>query len=209
MRPTKRTIAWATGAAWLALACASPIRTEHDASPSADFSRYATFAWIGESPLAPTAEGSGSGGEPRRVDEGMIQRAVEGELEARGYRPAPADAADLLVAFQVGSEQKVVEQPVAARATVYTAGNSPGSWYRSAPVRTRTYTQGTLSLEFFARSTHEAVWVGWASKRITGSDEPGPLIHAAVQRILADFPPAATPGPPGRPAPPPPDRRSY
>jgi hypothetical protein len=188
MRQRSRTIARVAGAAWLALACASPIRTEHDASPSADFSRYATFAWIGESPLAPAAGGSGSGGEPRRVDEGMIRSAVEAELEARGYRSAPSDAADLLVAFEVGSEKKVVEEPVAGRATVYTAGYSHGSWYRSAPVRTRTYTEGTLSLDFFDRGSREAVWVGWASKRITGADEPGPLIREAVRRILEDFP---------------------
>jgi hypothetical protein len=55
-------------------------------------------------------------------------------------------------------------------------------------VRTRTYTEGTLSLEFFERSSHEAVWVGWASKRITGSDEPEPLIREAVARILESFP---------------------
>jgi hypothetical protein len=184
----RRTFARAAGVACLALACASPIRTEHDASPSADFSRYATYAWIGESPLAPAAAESGSQGEPRRVDEGMIRSAVEAELAARGYRPAPSDAADLLVAFEVGSEKKVVEEPVAGRATVYTAGYSYGTWYRSAAVRTRTYTKGTLSLDFFDRSSHEAVWVGWASKRITGADEPGPLIREAVRRILLDFP---------------------
>jgi hypothetical protein len=188
MRTRHRAIARAAGAIGLALACAIPIRTAYDANPNADFARYATFAWIGESPLAPAAEASGSGGEPRRIDEAMIQRAVDAGLDARGYRQAPQDAADLLVAFQVGSESRVVERPVAGRATVYTASNSPGRWYRSAAVHTRTYTQGTLSLEFFDRRTHEAVWVGWASRRITGATEPGPVIQEAVTRILEDFP---------------------
>jgi hypothetical protein len=193
MRIRSRAIALAAGASWLALACASPIRTEHDASPTAEFSRYATYAWIGESPLAAAAAGSGIRREPRRVDEGMIRRAVDAELEARGYRTAAPDAADLLVGFEVGSEKKVVEEQVPGRATVYTAGYSYGTWYRSAPVRIRTYTEGTLSLEFFERSSHQAVWVGWASKRITGSDQPEPLIREAVARILEAFP-ARRPG---------------
>jgi hypothetical protein len=89
----------------------------------------------------------------------------------------------------------VVEEPVPGRATVYTGGYSYGTWYRSAPMRTRTYTEGTLSLAFFERGSREAVWVGWASKRITGADEPEPLIQDAVARILQAFPARSQPEP--------------
>jgi len=184
MRGRLAAIALAAGACGLALACASPIETAHDQSPAADFSRYATYAWIGE--LEP--EGASRERSARRVDEAMVRRAVDPQLAARGYRLVAPDAADLLVGFDIGSEKKVVQEQVPGRATVYTGGYSHGGWYRSAPVRTRTYTEGTLSLEFFARESHEAVWVGWASKRISGSDEPEPLIQAAVARILEDFP---------------------
>jgi len=78
---------------------------------------------------------------------------------------------------------------------VYSGGYSTGTWYRSAPVRTRTYTEGTLSLEFFERTSHEAAWVGWASKRITGADDPEALIQEAVARILEEFPTRPNPGP--------------
>jgi hypothetical protein len=177
----------ALGAAtWLLLACASPIETAYDQSPQADFSRYATWAWIGESPTAAPVPASVRAA--RRVDEGMIRRAVEAQLAARGYRLAPADEADLLVGFELGKEQKTVVEPVPGRSTVYTGGYSYGTWYRSAPVRTRTWTEGTLSLDFFARESHQAVWVGWGSKRITGLDQPEPLIQDAVARILKDFP---------------------
>jgi hypothetical protein len=178
-------------AAGLGLACASPIETEHDQSPAADFSRYATYAWIDEESHA----GAGVGPGGRRGDAAMVRRAVDAQLAARGYRPAAADAADLLVGFEVGSEQKVVEEPVPGRATVYTGGYSYGTWYRSAPMRTRTYTEGTLSLAFFERGSREAVWVGWASKRITGADEPEPLIQDAVARILQAFPARSQPEP--------------
>lgn len=181
-------IALAAGAIAFVLGCASPIQTAHDVSPTAEFSRYATWAWIGESPLARAAGGPGSERTARRVDEAMVRRAVDAQLAARGYRPAPESTADLLVGFEVGTEKKVVQEELPGRSTVYTGGYSYGGWYRSAPVRTRTYTEGTLSLEFFERGSHEAVWVGWASKRITGSDQPEALVQDAVARILETFP---------------------
>src|SRR5262245_26469241 len=133
-------------AALVAIGCASPIRSAHDASPQADFSRYATYAWISNAPLAGSAAGPGSEKYVSRVDESEIRAAVDAELSKRGWRQAPPNAADLIVGFEIGSEQKQVQQPVSGRTTVYTPGYSYGSWYRDAPVRTRTFTEGTLSL---------------------------------------------------------------
>jgi len=180
---------WWSGAIALgALACASPIQTDHDASPNADFSRYTSYAWVSEAPLSGAAAGPGSENYVSRVDESMIRRAVDAELAARGYRLAPPNVADLIVGFEVGSQKKVVQQQVPGRTTVYSGGYGYGDWYRSAPVRTRTYTEGTLSLEFFARESKQAVWVGWASKRLAASDDPEALIQDAVARILKPFP---------------------
>ena len=44
----------------LALACASPIRTSFDRDPTADFSQFRTFAWVGPAPLARAKQGTGS-----------------------------------------------------------------------------------------------------------------------------------------------------
>lgn len=173
------------GACGLALACASPVQTAHDQSPSADFSRYETYAWIGQDPV-----GGADSTEPREdpAVEASIRRAVDAELAARGYRLAPAEAADLLVGFEVARQQRVVQEHVPGRTTVYTRGFSYGSWYRSAPVRTRTLTEGTLTLEFFDRDSHEAVWVGWASRRLSSGLDRDAVIRDAVARILEPFP---------------------
>ena len=173
------------GACGLALACASPVQTAHDQSPSADFARYETYAWIGQDPV-----GGADSSEPR-VDpalEASIRRAVDAQLAARGYRLVAADTADLLVGFEVGTEQRTTLEQIPGRTTVYTSGFSYGSWYRSAPVRTRTYTAGTLTLEFFERGSHEAVWVGWASRRISSGLDRDAVIRDAVARILEPFP---------------------
>jgi hypothetical protein len=170
------------------LACASPIRTDHDQSPDADFSRYATYAWVSEAPLSGAAAGPGSETYVSRVDEATIRRAVDAELAARGYRMAPPNEADLMVGFEVGTQKKVVQQQVPGRVTVYSGSYRYGDWYRSAPVRTETYTEGTLSIEFFGRVSKQAVWVGWASKRLTSVDDPEALIQDAVASILKPFP---------------------
>jgi Domain of unknown function (DUF4136) len=184
MRGGSGAIAFA-GACALALACASPVETAHDQSPAADFARYATYAWIGESPV------SGVDSSEPRVDpavEASIRRAVDAQLATRGYRLAAAEAADLLVGFEVGREQKTTLEQIPGRTTVYTGGYSYGGWYRSAPVRTRTYTEGTLTLDFFERGSHEAVWVGWASRRISSGLDREAVIQDAVARILEPFP---------------------
>ena len=106
---------------------------------------------------------------------------------------ASPDAADLLVGFEVGSQKKVVQEQVPGRTTVYSGSYGYGDWYRSAPVRTRTWTEGTLSLEFFERGSKQAVWVGWASKRLTSADDPEALIQEAVAQILKPFPARRSP----------------
>ena len=52
-----------------ALACASAIQTEHDVSPQAEFSRYASYAWVSEAPLSGAAAGPDSERYVSRVDE--------------------------------------------------------------------------------------------------------------------------------------------
>ena len=56
---------------------------------------------------------------------------------------------------------------------------------------TDVYTEGTLTFHFFDRETHEAVWAGWGSKRLSKKHEPPELIQAVVENILAKYPPPA------------------
>ena len=39
------------------VACTSPIRTQHDSDPGADFAKYRSFAWISEEPLMGLTDG--------------------------------------------------------------------------------------------------------------------------------------------------------
>ena len=68
---------------------------------------------------------------------------------------------------------------------------SSSGWYGGSSVRVSTYTEGTLALEFYDRETRHAVWVGWASKRLSKSDDSEKIIGKAVAAILEEFPAAS------------------
>lgn len=177
------------------LSCATPIRTHFDRDAAADFSAYRTFAWVGPAPLARAKQGSGATSFVSAIDDQRIRRAVEADLEARGYRRVDsAEQADLVVAYSVGSEDKVRVHESAMRTTLYPypARYRYGPWLNDSNVIVQQYTEGTLTLEFYDRKSEQAVWVGWASRRLSRSHDPEALISAAVAGILANFP--AAPG---------------
>ena len=160
--------------------CASPINPTYDADPEADFPRYQTYAWISAEPIL----GPSSGVAPARyvspIDEQGIRRAVDAELMSRGYRAAAWDAADLVVSFAVGSQEKIRVEEVPGRTTAYRRGYGYGSGYASSPTRMRTYTQGTLTLGFFDRASKQAV--GGAGPR-----RPSPSETIATTRSVAPW----------------------
>ena len=173
------------------LACATPMQIRTDRDPKADFSAFQTFAWIGPGPLARAKEGSGKPGVVSALDDQRIRGAVNRVLETRGYRLVDAPAkADLVVAYSVGAEDKVRvhESPAIGAVYPYPARYGYGSWYGGSTVSVQQYTQGTLTLEFYDRQTEQAVWVGWASARLSRRDNPQELISEAVRKILANFP---------------------
>ncbi len=167
------------------------MRIHSDRDPKANFGAYRTFAWIGPAPLARAKQGSENTSFVSALDDKRIRGAVNRILETRGYRLVDnAAQADLVVAYSVGSEDKVRvhETPMMAPIHPYPASYRYGSWYAGSTVRVQQYTQGTLTLEFYDRKTEQAVWVGWASKRLSRSDDSQELISEAVTKILANFP---------------------
>jgi len=177
------------------VSCASPIRTHFDRDASADFSAYRTFAWIGPAPLARAKQGSGAASFVSAIDDQRIRRAVEKDLRARGYRLVDsAEQADLVVAYSVGSEEKVRvhESPMRATLNPYPTRYRYGPWLTDSSVIVQQYTEGTLTLEFYDRASEQAVWVGWASRRLSRVDDSQALISEAVAGILVNFP--AAPG---------------
>jgi hypothetical protein len=172
----------------LGAACTSPIRTAHDSDPEADFTGYKSYAWIKDGPLIRPSTGEAGLAYISPIDDQRIRAAVEGELAAKGYsKVASLEQADLVVSYAIGTEEKtrVREEP---GSRVYYPGYGYGGWYRGSMVSVQQYTEGTLRIEFWDRRSKQAVWVGWASKRLSRSDDSKETIGEAVTLTLEPFP---------------------
>jgi hypothetical protein len=169
-------------------ACAGPIKTSFDLDPDADFSRYKTFAWISDDPIIEPGNTSSGGRYASPLDEQRIRSAVESELAKKGYRPAELAKSDLVVTFEIGSEEIVRVQPEPGVGRVYTQRGGHGTVYSEQTARVTSYVEGTLIVKFYDRVSKQSVWVGWGSKRLTEADEPDKVINKAVTLILAPFP---------------------
>ena len=176
----------------LGAACTSPIKTAHDADPEADFSRYQSYAWIKDGPLIGPSTGEGRSSYISPIDDQRIRAGVEGELAAKGYsKAASIEGADLVVSYAIGREEKTRVRQDPGRSSVYYPGYGYGGWYGGSTVSVQQYTEGTLAIEFWDRRSKQAVWVGWASKRLSKSDDSSETIRQAVTMTLEPFPPRA------------------
>jgi hypothetical protein len=170
-RHLSRRLRVVAGAACLALACASPIKTAFDTDPGVDMARYTTYAWISTTSLIAPTEGVIQGDYISPIDDQRIRREVDGQLQTKGYRPTDRADAELIVTYGVGSKDKVRVTDTPGRSSYYYGGYGYGSWYQGSTVNVQQYTEGTLTIELFDRETKDAVWVGWGSKRLSKSDE--------------------------------------
>lgn len=173
-------------AAAIGLCGCETIEISHDADPSVDFSRYGSWAWISEEPLIQPQSGQGEMSYVSQIDEQRIRRAVERELIGMGYLEKPFEQADMIVSFAVATEEKM-EVHSSPSAGMHHGGRY-GAWGASSSLHAYSYTEGTLRVEFFDRAAKQAIWVGWASKRLTRSDDAEENINEAVKRILEKFP---------------------
>lgn len=163
-------------------------QTHSDYDSQADFSEYATFAWISDQPFIQPRGHSDPYISP--LDLQRIEKTIESVLLSKGYRQLEDNSkADFVVSFTVGARDKI-------DVTFYPSPYH-GSWrwpYYGEAVEAHTYTEGMLAIDIFDRAMGQPVWHGHARKRITGSDteQAGPLIQEGVAAILSDFPPRAT-----------------
>jgi hypothetical protein len=176
----------------LAIACATPIKTAHDSDPDVDVSSYQSYAWISDDPLIPPQVGNAAPNYISPIDDGRIRGAVERELGTRGYiKTDSREQADLVVSYAVAAQQKLRVRDTPGRSSVYYGGYGHGPWYGGSQVSVQQYTEGTLSIELWDRRTKKAVWVGWASKRLSSNDDSKKTIDAAVTKILEPLPPSS------------------
>ena len=184
-RPLARTIA--VVAAGVLIAACQTLRVGSDHDPSADFSRYHSFAW-----MPPHARLYGS------RNPLVVQRAhdaIEAVLITKGYALASdPSGADFVVASTIGSRERtdVRSYPAPYAGPWMRSGRYWwGAPYWGSEVDVRQYREGTISVDIFDARTHRPVWHGWARKELTRSDieHSAGSIRETVDSILMGFPP--------------------
>lgn len=149
----------------------SPISVKTDYDREVNFAQYRTFKWM------PFPENdSGRRIKPNSLMDKRIRRAVERELQAKGYEIIESGKADALLAYHVGVQQKV---------DVSTWGYRP--WHRRTYVHR--YKEGSLIVDVVDPRMKQLIWRGWATGiagELNASEED---VNEAVQKVFKKYPP--------------------
>ncbi len=159
--------------------CASvQINTDYD--QEADFSRYATFTWIGED-KRPLHQLERKGAATNSLVQKRLRRATAEALSAKGFAEVSRRTqADLLVAFHLSVRHEVDVTDLPYR--------RPNRWVYKTHVNH--YDVGTLVIDLIDRRQHQLVWRGTATKVMTeGNLTRREHLDRIVAQILANFPP--------------------
>ena len=156
---------WFAFLALAGLGCATAlseveVRTEQD--PQIDFAGFHTFAQA----------------EPRwetPVVGERVQREIALEFESKGYRQAPLDEADLVIAFRARAVRATRQQTVPDPDTFY--------YYRL-----ERYIKGTLEIDVFDSGQKKRIWKGVGMVDVYSEGQAEAAAARAVAAILADFP---------------------
>jgi hypothetical protein len=164
----------------LALSGCSKFDVRSKQDPSADFGRLRTYAWLPPSEAEPADQRVND-----RAIDARIRAATEGQLQAKGYRPADSGA-DFLLNYRLGTS------PGDALRTdrLGYAGGLWGPWPWVGDVYD-SYDLGTLYVAVLDRETKRMMWVGAAHARLLphiSYEKRAKRVDAAVKKILASFP---------------------
>jgi Domain of unknown function (DUF4136) len=140
-----------------------------------DFSGYKSYAW------APFQDPA-----PNPANHIRITRAVERELEAKGFEKVPPADASFFVRYQGRLEKKIKGTP----------SQSESPWQ---PSNKRTIVSfervkiGTLILEVWDARTKDLVWQARESMPAPKPDRVEAAIDKSVARLIQEFPPKPAP----------------
>jgi len=151
-------------------------KVEVEWNREADFSRYKTYAWVPyQQPV------------PNPANHVRITRAVERELEAKGFAKAPlAPDADVFVEYKAKLEKQV-------KGTPYEGGSSWTPTNERFMVRFDKIEVGTLVVQLWDGKTQDVVWQAKGSEKVTTPDQTERIINAVAARLFEAYPPGQEP----------------
>ncbi|MBZ4420202.1 DUF4136 domain-containing protein [Myxococcus sp. RHSTA-1-4] len=173
-------------------ACATiDVNTNYDPNAVQQLNSYRSYAWL------PTKEGK----DPRvynDIIDGHLRRAVDQQLQGRGYRLVdPSASPDFLIGWQGAIDSKVSAETVGAYYGYYGYGWGPywDPFYGpTGATYLREYEMGTLILDVVDAKAKKLVWRGTAQAELQENPSASSTqerIGDAVEEMLSRFPPKA------------------
>ena len=173
--------------------CASNVATvDFDKNEGVNTTHYKTFAWLGKAKIMEASL------DTNPVLQQKVSESIEQAFIAKGYQLIDdAEAADFTISYTIGSREKI---KVNSYPTTYNTGFGWGrgyyghrGYYGNVATGTETsvnqYTEGKLAIDAYDVKTHQPIFHGWATKRVTSDDAEAPMtvINDVVNRVVSNF----------------------
>jgi hypothetical protein len=164
---------------------AQGVRTNY--MPGTDFSKYHTYAWVGEVQGVPAV-----GGQPDQILDTQVKQAIDSQMAAKGFTKVVDGKADLLLGYQLAIDR---EKQINGFASGWGGWGGWGPWgggLDSFSATTSTINIGTFVIGMYDPAAKKLVWIGAAQRAIEPSkkqEKNQERLNQGAQKLLKDFPP--------------------
>jgi hypothetical protein len=156
--------------------------------PGTDFSKYHTYAWVGEVQGVPAV-----GGQTDQILDTQVKQAIDSQMAAKGFtKVEDGGKADLLLSYQLAIDKEK---------QINGFGDNLGGWGGWGPwggslgtfsASTSSNYIGTFVVGMYDPAVNKLVWIGAAQHTIEPSkkqEKHQQRLNKGAQRLLKDFPP--------------------
>jgi len=170
----------------LFLSGCSTITVNYDYDTTTNFGEFRTYKWAPDPSDATQVQNAADASQRSGLLSNRIKSAVEYELNAKGMTKTDG-AADLLVVFHLGTQEKIA-------VTDWGYGYSNYYWgYGGRQMDVYQYQEGQMIIDLVQDQTHNLVWRGTGRGVVDQStkspEEMQARINDVVAQIMANFPP--------------------
>jgi hypothetical protein len=158
--------------------CAPPpvrVHIDAEASPTANFAGYRTYAWLTEALSQSVGQAAGD------TLTWRIRNGVDAELAGKGY-VKQSGRADVLVDYHLVQREMTTDS-----FKDYLAYRQRGGQAEIQEAYVTGYVEGSLVLEFFDARSQQLVWRGTATAVVNPDPQPDKL-QESIRRLLERFP---------------------
>jgi hypothetical protein len=176
-----RTIA--TAAVVVLAGCGSGLKVETDASPTANFGAYKTFA-IGKLP-----ENAKAADKLSPISRQRVEMEVNSSLAAKGMQKVEDPTQADIVVYTYATTKERMDINTYGGGYTY-AGGRWGGYYGGGPTTTSVnyYNEGTLIVDLADTKAKQLVWRGIASGTVDDQQDAAKKVPEAVKQIMAKCP---------------------